>query len=124
MIADDSEIILEMITDFLEAQGWRVITTRSGLELLVRVDEDHPDIVLVDIQMPPMDGIETIRRLRAHHNPTIASVPIIAVTALAMSEDREKCMQAGANEYMSKPLVLKQLIEQIKEILKKQKKTT
>ncbi len=121
MIADDSQIILEMITDFLEAQGWRVITTRSGLELLERVAEAHPDIMLVDIQMPIMDGTETIRRLRAHHNPTIATVPIIAITALAMSGDREKCLQAGANEYISKPIILKQLVGQIKEILKKKR---
>jgi len=118
MIADDSEIILEMITDFLESQGWRVVTARSGLELLEHVAEVHPDIMLVDIQMPVMDGIETIRRLRAHHDPSIASAPIIALTALAMSGDREKCIQAGANDYLSKPLVLKRLVEQIKEMLK------
>lgn len=121
MIADDSEIILEMITDFLEAQGWHVITTRSGLELLEHVAEVHPDIMLVDIQMPIMDGMATIRRLRAHPDPKIASAPIIALTALAMTGDREKCIQAGANEYLSKPVVLKQLVEQIKEILKKKR---
>ena len=63
----------------------------------------------------------TIRRLRAHPDPKIASAPIIALTALAMTGDREKCIQAGANEYLSKPVVLKQLVEQIKEILKKKR---
>ncbi len=118
MIADDNELTLEMVSDFLEAHGYRVVATRSGVELLERVTESHPDIMLVDIQMPVMDGMETIRRLRAHVDPSIASAPIIAVTALAMSGDREKCLEAGANEYLSKPIILAQLVEQIREFLK------
>jgi CheY-like chemotaxis protein len=121
MIADDNEIVLEMMTDFLEAKGFRVAATRSGYELLERVPEVRPDIMLVDIQMPGMDGMETMRSLRAHHDPQIAATPIIAVTALAMTGDREKCLQAGANEYMSKPVVLTKLVERIKEILEEKK---
>jgi PAS domain S-box-containing protein len=118
VIADDNELILQMVSDFLEANGFRVVTTRSGVELLERVAESRPDIMLVDIQMPVMDGMETIRRLRAHTDPAIASTPIIAITALAMSGDREKCLEAGANEYLSKPIVLVQLVKRIRELLK------
>jgi CheY-like chemotaxis protein len=75
--------------------------------------------MLVDIQMPGMDGMETMRRVRAHPDPVIASTPMIAVTALAMTGDREACLQAGANEYMSKPLVMKKLLGQIEKTLKK-----
>jgi PAS domain S-box-containing protein len=124
MIADDNEIILELVADFLGAHGCRVIATHSGFELLERAPESQPDIVLVDIQMPGLDGMETMRRLRAHSDPTIASVPIIAITALAMSGDREKCLQAGANEYMSKPIALAQLIEQVKGLLKEKNKNS
>jgi len=85
---------------------------------LDRVGECHPDLLLVDIQMPQMDGMETIRRLRQHPDRVIACAPIIAVTALAMTGDREKCLQAGANEYLSKPVVLKDLLALIKQWVK------
>jgi CheY-like chemotaxis protein len=119
MIADDNELILEMITDFLEANGYRVIAARNGFELLERAPELHPDVMLVDIQMPGIDGMETMRRIRAHHDPITAATPIIAITALAMTGDREKCLAAGANEYISKPIVLKKLIGSINQFLKK-----
>lgn len=118
LIADDNEMILTTISDFLRSQDYQVAAARSGFELLERAAELHPDIMLVDIQMPGMDGFETIRRLRAHSDPHIASTPIIAVTALAMAGDREKCLQAGANEYLSKPVQLIQLAAQISQFLK------
>jgi CheY-like chemotaxis protein len=120
LIADDNELIIEIVTDFLEASGCSVIATRNGFELLERAPELHPDIMLVDIQMPGLDGMETMRRVRAHSDPVLAATPMIALTALAMTGDREKCLQAGANEYMSKPIVLTQLVEQIQNLLKTQ----
>lgn len=119
MLTDDNETILQTVSDYLLAKGYRVTTSCSGFELLERVDKVRPDIILTDIQMPGMDGMEAIRRLRAHSNPAIANTPIIAVTALAMTGDREKCLQAGANEYLSKPIVLTQLNRQIRQLLKK-----
>jgi PAS domain S-box-containing protein len=118
MMADDNEMILEIVTDFLETKGYRVIAARSGFELLERAPALHPALLLVDIQMPGMDGLETMRRLRAHSDPALACAPIIAVTALAMSGDRERCLLAGADDYMSKPIVLSQLIERIAHFLK------
>jgi CheY-like chemotaxis protein len=118
MIADDNELILDLVSDFLEANGYHVIATRSGVELLERVSESRPDLILIDVQMPVMDGMEAMRRLRAHEDPAIASTPIIAVTALAMSGDREKHMEAGASEYISKPIILTQLLEQAGNLLK------
>jgi PAS domain S-box-containing protein len=117
LLADDNEVILETVADFLETRGCRVVATRSGFELLERAPELHPDVILVDIQMPGMDGLETMRRLRAHHDPLIASVPIVAITALAMTGDREKCLEAGANEYISKPIILTQLAKTIDRFL-------
>ncbi|HNJ12634.1 MAG TPA: PAS domain S-box protein, partial [Anaerolineales bacterium] len=109
MVADDNETVLEMITDFLESKQYRVTKARSGAELIQKVPEILPDLILVDIQMPGMDGLETIRLIRSSSNPTIASVPIIAVTALAMPGDRERCLRAGATDYMSKPMKLNEL---------------
>ncbi len=120
MIAEDNKLNLEMLSDFLDANGYRVIPTRSGFELLERVPEVRPNIILMDIQMPGMDGLETIRRLRAHADPVLASTPIIAITALAMVGDREKCLAAGANDYMSKPVDLDELLARIDKFLKGQ----
>jgi PAS domain S-box-containing protein len=117
LIADDSEDILEILSDFLKTEHFRVITTRSGRELLEHAPELHPDIFLIDIQMPGMDGLETIRRIRAHLDSKVAATPIIAITALAMPGDRERCLAAGANEYLSKPLQLVKLSTVIQEIL-------
>jgi PAS domain S-box-containing protein len=116
LLADDNEVLLEMLSDFLESREYNVVSARSGYELLERAPEVHPDIVLIDIQMPGLDGMETIRRLRAHSDPKLAQIPIVAVTALAMTGDREKCLDAGANEYLSKPVGLKQLEELIQKL--------
>ncbi len=118
MLVDDDEMVLQVVKDFLETKQYRVLTALSGLELLERVTEIHPDILLVDIQMPVMDGLETIRRIRSHTDPLVAEMPVIAVTALAMPGDREYCLRAGANEYMSKPVRLNELVHAIEGLLK------
>ena len=120
LVADDNAMVLQMLADFLEMQGYRVIKVSSGVELLERVSETPPDLMLVDIQMPRMDGLETIRRIRSNKDTAIAAIPVIAVTALAMPGDRERCLNAGANEYVSKPLKLNELALIIKnQLLKK-----
>ncbi|GAB4546206.1 MAG: hypothetical protein Fur002_21050 [Anaerolineales bacterium] len=117
MIADDNETTLSVLADYLEARGYRVIKTRSGMELLERAEQDPPAALLIDVQMPGMDGMEAIRRARAHPNPQIARAPIAAVTALAMPGDRERCMEAGANEYVSKPFRLTEIEKMIAEFI-------
>ena len=119
LVADDNAMVLQMLADFLEMQGYRVIKASSGVELLERVSETPPDLMLVDIQMPRMDGLETIRRIRSNKDTAIAAIPVIAVTALAMPGDRERCLNAGANEYISKPLKLNELTVIIKKHLLK-----
>ena len=119
LVADDNTMVLQMLTDFLEMQGYQVFQARSGVELLEKISETHPDLVLVDIQMPRMDGLETIRRVRASQDGQISSIPLIAVTALAMPGDRERCMLAGATEYVSKPLKLNELSTLIRNQLQK-----
>jgi CheY-like chemotaxis protein len=88
------------------------------LEAIAMAEQISPDIILMDIQMPKMDGLEAIRRLRAATKSV--SVPIIAVTALAMPGDRERCLEAGANEYISKPVSLKGLVKTINTLLAKE----
>jgi CheY-like chemotaxis protein len=115
LLADDHEPNAMMISEYLQEHGYQVIIAQDGLEALTKAAETLPHLILMDIQMPEMDGLEAIRHLRADHR--FASTPIIALTALAMPGDRELCLEAGANEYMSKPVSLKALAENIKELL-------
>ena len=113
LIADDDKIFLQGIADFLRSQDIKVETAENGNELLDSVDKLQPDILLVDIQMPGTTGLEVFRKIRAHSNPRISRLPMVALTALAMSGDRERCLEAGANDYISKPVQLNKLLETI-----------
>jgi CheY-like chemotaxis protein len=93
--------------DYLRAKGYQVVVARNGAEAIARAREVQPAIILMDIQMPGMDGLEAIRRIRTQRN--VARTPIIALTALAMPGDRERCLAAGADDYLSKPVSLKEL---------------
>ena len=107
LLVDDNEINLSTVGDYLRAQDFCVILARNGLEAIQVVRERKPQLVLMDIQLPVMDGIDAISILRA--DPTFASLPILALTSRAMVGDRERCIEAGANDYLTKPVQLKQL---------------
>jgi PAS domain S-box-containing protein len=109
LIADDNEVISQMFSDFLESVNYRVIRTRNGYELLDRAAQLRPNLILMDIQMPGLEGLKTIREIRSHADRSFAAIPVIALTALAMPGDRERCLQAGASEYISKPVLLPDL---------------
>ncbi|MEN9669619.1 MAG: hypothetical protein RLZZ386_1526, partial [Planctomycetota bacterium] len=107
LLVDDNEINLSTVGDYLRAQDFCVILARNGLEAIQVVRERKPQLVLMDIQLPVMDGIDAISILRA--DPTFASLPILALTSRAMVGDRERCIEAGASDYLTKPVQLKQL---------------
>ena len=115
VFAEDHLLNLESFLDFLKLNGYRVIPAINGSEAIQRVVEFKPDIVLMDIQMPGMDGIEAIRRLRA--KPEYTHLPIIAITALAMPGDKDRCLAAGANTYLVKPVGLRQLLRAIEDLI-------
>ncbi|NER08157.1 MAG: response regulator [Okeania sp. SIO3C4] len=94
------------------------IAAKNVEEAIALVKAHNPDLILMDIQMPKMDGIEAMQHLR--HSPDFADIPIIALTALAMGGDRERCLQAGANDYMAKPIRLRELNQAIYRLLKTQ----
>lgn len=118
LLAEDNEIGVEAMQDYLLAHRYRVIVARSGAEAITRTKEDRPDLILMDIQMPDMDGLEATAKIRADQR--FAQVPIIALTALAMPGDRDRCLQAGANEYLSKPVSMKHLVGMIESHLQQQ----
>jgi two-component system sensor histidine kinase/response regulator len=117
LMADDNETALELVRDYLTSRNYRVGCAMSGAEFLAKLEDAPVEMVLMDIQMPVMDGIEVIRRIRSHRDKRIAGLPVIAVTALAMPGDRERCLAAGANAYMSKPIRLKELVGTIERLL-------
>jgi len=113
LLGEDNETTLTAVSDYLLAKGYRVIVARNGHEIIQRAREDRPDAIVMDVQMPGMDGLEAIRCIRADPTPGVATIPIIALTAMAMSGDRERCIEAGADDYVSKPASLRELIEAI-----------
>ncbi|TYQ28131.1 response regulator [Pseudanabaena sp. UWO311] len=116
LLVEDNEANIITIVSYLEAKHYRVLLARNGQEAIAIAKAHQPDIILMDIQMPVMDGIEATRQIRL--DPNLVNIPIIAMTALAMSGDRDRCLAAGANEYVSKPLKLKQLVTTIQSLLK------
>jgi PAS domain S-box-containing protein len=107
LVAEDEEAISLLLSDYLLSCGYRITLARNGTEALEQAKAERPNLIVMDVQMPQMDGLEAIRRLRTDTN--LANVPIITLTALAMPGDREKCLEAGANDYLSKPVNLKEL---------------
>ncbi|MEZ4868781.1 MAG: histidine kinase N-terminal 7TM domain-containing protein [Caldilineaceae bacterium] len=106
-VVEDNETTITTFTDYLLAQGYAVDVVRNGAEALNRLREARPDLILLDIQMPDMDGLEVMRQVR--NEQRLQSVPIVALTALAVPGDRDRCLAAGATEYMSKPISLTRL---------------
>jgi CheY-like chemotaxis protein len=94
----------------------KAYSARNGLELLELASVLKPDMIMVDIQMVGMDGFETVKRLRASRQPDVASIPVLAITALAIPGDQERCLEAGVNEYFCKPITIKQLSQKIKQL--------
>jgi len=112
---EDNEDNLEMISSYLEIFNYRLCIARDGLEAIEIAQECEPNLILMDIQMPNLDGLEATRIIKSQSN--LHSIPIIALTALAMQGDREKCLQAGCDDYLTKPIKLKKLIEIINQHL-------
>ncbi|WP_041603404.1 hybrid sensor histidine kinase/response regulator [Thioflavicoccus mobilis] len=107
LIVDDNAGNLEMLAGYLRIKGCEVFTANSGEAAIAEARERFPDVILMDVQMPGMDGLETTRRLRRDRD--LRRTPIVALTALAMPGDREQCLEAGMDDYLVKPLGLKEL---------------
>ncbi|MEB3227226.1 MAG: PAS domain-containing protein [Synechocystis sp.] len=108
LLAEDNEANAATFLSYLEAKGYRVIHAFNGEGAIALIRQEKPDLVLMDIQMPVMDGFTAIEIIR--NELGLTDVPIIALTALAMDGDEEKCMAIGANDYLSKPVKLKELV--------------
>ncbi|MEB3190605.1 MAG: PAS domain S-box protein [Snowella sp.] len=115
LLVEDNQASASTMVNYLEAKGYRLILAENGEAAIALAQSEKPDLILMDIQMPGMDGLEAIKQIRLNAN--LAQIPIIALTALAMPGDRDRCLKAGANEYVSKPVRLKQLTSLIQDLL-------
>jgi PAS domain S-box-containing protein len=117
LLVEDNQANIETISGYLESRGYQLLLSTQGQEAIDLIQLYTPDLILMDIQMPIMDGLETIRRIRNQNE--WKTIPIIALTALAMPDDAKKCLEAGANEYLTKPVKLKQLVVTIQQLLQR-----
>jgi CheY-like chemotaxis protein len=115
LLAEDNEANTQTLSDYLQGIGYEMIMAKDGKEAVQLSQRRKPDLILMDIQMPELDGLSATQQIRA--NPRTANIPIIAITALAMSGDREKCLAAGVSYYMTKPVNLKKLATIINALL-------
>ena len=120
LLVEDNEINQEIAQEILGAVGLDIDTVGDGTEAVDRiknVEAGTYEVILMDIQMPIMDGYEATRRIRALEDPERSSVPIVAMTANAFEEDRQKAMEAGMNAHVAKPIDIEKLMETLKDIL-------
>jgi len=114
LIIEDNEMNRDMLSRRLQRRGYEVLLAVDGLQGMEMVRQDMPDIVLMDMSLPEIDGWEVTRQLKA--NEETRSIPIIALTAHAMAGDRERAMQAGCDDYDCKPIEFQRLLGKIEEL--------
>ncbi|BFM40331.1 ATP-binding protein [Synechocystis sp. LKSZ1] len=116
LLAEDNESNGLSLSSYLQAKGYRVAWAKDGKAAVAMAIEQKPDLIVMDVQMPEMDGLEAMQRIRTQEN--LQQTPIIALTALAMEDDAKRCLASGANCYLSKPVRLKELAGVIQELLR------
>ena len=118
LIAEDNPVNRELLRELLEMRGHTVVEACDGEEALRIIEQTQPDLVLLDIGMPLLDGFGVIRKIR--ENPRFASMPVVAVTAYAMRGDREKILSSKFDGYLSKPVDARSLVQELDRVLSQQ----
>jgi two-component system, cell cycle response regulator DivK len=111
LIVEDNERNLELVRDLLELRGFRTLEATSAAAGIALAHAHQPDVVLMDVQLPDVDGVDALGRLRA--DPATAAIPVIALTAFAMKEDRARFMEAGFDGYLMKPIDIRTLPDEV-----------
>lgn len=115
LIVEDNELNLKLFRDLLDAHGYETYETKDGMEVLNLARNVRPDLILMDIQLPEISGLDITRRLKA--DAEVKDIPVIAVTAFAMKDDEEMILSAGCEAYMSKPISIPLFISTIQKFL-------
>lgn len=112
LIVEDNELNMKLFRDLLEAHGYVTIGTRHGVEAMELARKHRPDLILMDIQLPEVSGLQVTGWLKA--DPELKSIPVIAVTAFAMKGDEERIRQGGCEAYLSKPISVAKFLETVR----------
>ncbi|HEY1243658.1 MAG TPA: response regulator [Hyphomicrobiaceae bacterium] len=112
MIVEDNELNMKLFHDLLAAHGYRTLQTRTGMEALRLAREQRPDLILMDIQLPEVSGLEVTKWLK--DDEELADIPVIAVTAFAMKGDEERIRRGGCEAYISKPISIASFLDAVR----------
>ena len=115
LLVEDDYVNMRLVKHILESEGYTMLKATTGQEALEQVAVDLPDLILMDVQLPDMDGMMVVKTLK--QNPRNQDIPILALTAYAMKGDRERIMQMGCNQYISKPIEIKDFIRTVRHYL-------
>lgn len=115
LLVEDNEMNRDLFVRYLELHGFRVATAINGIDALAKVTADRPDLILMDMSLPLMDGWEATRRLKS--DVTTAEIPILALTAHAMAEDRRRSFEVGCDDYEAKPVSFSSLLAKVQNLL-------
>jgi two-component system cell cycle response regulator DivK len=115
LVVEDNERNLKLVRDVLEYVGYDVRVARTAEDGIALAVKEPPDLVLMDLQLPGIDGMEALHRLR--ENPRTTDIPVVAVTAQAMKQDRERVLEAGFNGYIEKPISIRAFPDQVRSFL-------
>ena len=113
LIVEDNELNMKLFNDLLDAHGYRTLQTRNGMEALSIAREHRPDLILMDIQLPEVSGLEVTKWLK--EDDDLREIPVIAVTAFAMKGDEERIRQGGCEAYISKPISIPMFLDTIRQ---------
>jgi two-component system cell cycle response regulator DivK len=115
LIVEDNELNMKLFHDLLEAHGYQTVGTRNGIEALDLARKHRPDLILMDIQLPEVSGLEVTKWLK--DDPELKAIPVVAITAFAMKGDEERIREGGCEAYLSKPISVGKFIETIRHFL-------
>ena len=115
LIVEDNELNMKLFRDLLDAHGYDTLQTRDGMEALSLARQHHPDLILMDIQLPEVSGLEVTKWIKEDEN--LSSIPVIAVTAFAMKGDEEKIRDGGCEAYIAKPISVNTFIDTVRKFL-------
>ncbi len=115
MIVEDNELNMRLFNDVLDAYGYRTVGTREGLQALELAREHRPDLILMDIQLPEVSGLDLTKWIKA--DDELAGIPVVAVTAFAMRGDEERIREGGCEAYISKPISVSSFIETVRRFI-------
>ena len=115
LIVEDNELNMKLFHDLIEACGHEILETRDGIEALKLARQHHPDLILMDIQLPQVSGLEVTRWIK--DDPELRAIPVVAVTAFAMKGDEERIREGGCEAYLSKPISVGKFIETVRRFI-------